>query len=477
VKGVEFMPKGSRQRRLKKERERLRRRSAQEAGPEAGTGGRTVREPRSERERAAATVSETLDALCRGDGAACDSGLARLADTESPDWTAEVSRCVTGTLRQLVTNAWRGGWQPAELARHIDRELSQPHASVLSDMITGEMRGYAPATVDDRWAAQVAALPVAVPDAGDADYLTEWHARAGAKTPLGGMLGTVAVAIETLHQLQHLGVLEKLLPLPGTPATARRAGQPKPRTAGKPADDRVLSRIRALLSKAESTEFSEEAEALSGRAQELMAKYSIDHALLAAAEGDEEKPGGRRLPVDNPYESPKVQLLTEVARANRCRTVWIKELGLATVIGFDADLDAVELLFTSLLVQANTAMMRTGAKKDTGGRSRTRAFRQSFLISYAYRIGERLSEAADSAVQEATREQPAGRESGPAGPGTDLVPLLAAREEAVDDALEEMFGGSLVKSRTVRATDLEGWNSGRAAADLASLSNRDQVTD
>jgi hypothetical protein len=38
-----------------------------------------------------------------------------------------------------------------------------------------------------------------------------------------------------------------------------------------------------------------------------------------------------------------------------------------------------------------------------------------------------------------------------------------------------MFGSTLTRSRLVRATDAEGWNSGRAAADLASLRNQAQV--
>jgi hypothetical protein len=245
-----------------------------------------------------------------------------------------------------------------------------------------------------------------------------------------------------------------------------------------PADERMLSRIRALLAKAESTEFAQEAEALSGRAQELMAKYSIDHALLAAETGRAETPGGRRIAVDNPYEAAKATLLQIVADANRCRVVWSRELGLVTVIGFPADLDAVELLFTSLLVQANTAMLRTGGKRDGSGRSGTRAFRQSFLLAYAVRIGERLSEAADHAEQAAVAEQrasAAGADGIAARKGADLVPFLAARDRAVDDAVEDMFGSKLTRSRSVRATDPDGWNSGRAAADLASLRNQAQV--
>ena len=169
----------------------------------------------------------------------------------------------------------------------------------------------------------------------------------------------------------------------------------------------MLSRIRALLAKAEATEYAEEAEALSARAQELMAKYSIGQALLAAESGRKDDPAGRRIAVDNPYEAAKTSLLQAVATANRCRVVWSKEVGLATVVGFDADLDAVELLFTSLLVQASTAMLHAGSRQDAYGRSRTRAFRQSFLVSYAIRIGERLSQAAEHATKEAAAEQEA----------------------------------------------------------------------
>jgi hypothetical protein len=197
-----------------------------------------------------------------------------------------------------------------------------------------------------------------------------------------------------------------------------------------------------------------------------MAKYSIDHALLAAEAGRKDEPASRRLPVDNPYEGPKTQLLQEVAKANRCRAVWYKSLGMSAVIGFPADLDAVELLFTSLLVQANTAMLRAGAKRDRYGRSRTRAFRQSFLMSYAIRIGERLAGATGDAERQVAAE----------APGRNLLPVLAARHQAVDDAVDEMFGDRVSYHRTGRVSDSEGWYSGRAAADTAALHGHREVT-
>ncbi len=380
--------------------------------------------------------------------------LELLAAERAPGWTQAVSREIAGFLRSSVTAAWRHGWQPAELARHAGRELGDGHASMAADLIADEMRGYAVGTVDGRWAGQVASLGSGVWWGGDAEYLGAWQARQGTAGT-----AAVATAIELLHLLQHLPVLERLCPLPG----AAHAGSSP--THGD-ADERILGKIRALLAKAESTEFPEEAEALSARAQELMAKYSIDQAVLAAQKGRRDSPAGRRLPVDNPYESPKASLLQTVAKANRCRTIWHKELGMSAVVGFQADLDAVELLFTSLLVQANAAMLRAGAKRDAYGRSRTRAFRQSFLIAYATRIGERLSQATVHAEQQAAA----------ASSGQGLLPVLRARQQAVDDAVGEMFGDTLTSGRAMRATDAEGWYSGRAAADMATLHNHSQVT-
>jgi hypothetical protein len=502
--------KASRLRRQQKEKERQQRRGTPgTSGPGAAFGfgpDSGSRRVPADRERASMVVAQALTAVCGGHEDAYAKALTELASERTPSWTRAVSRGIVELLRMSVTRAWRAGWQPAELTRQAGRELSQEHVSVAADMIIGEMREYPAVTVDQRWASQVAmvlgasvvataggATGSAAPDDGswwgsDGDYLAVWQRQSKVA---GGLREAIATAIELLHLLQHLPVLEQLLPLPGTarvaatqhsaPAGTMAAGSAG---SGGQADERMLSRIRALLAKAEATEYAEEAEALSARAQELMAKYSIDQALLAAESGRKEAPAGRRIAVDNPYEAPKMSLLQAVATANRCRVVWSKEVGLATVVGFDADLDAVELLFTSLLVQASAVMLHAGSRQDAYGRSKTRAFRQSFLVSYAIRIGERLSQAAEHATQEAAAEQEAasGRSACAVADGDSaqsaggaLVPFLAARRQAVDDAVDEMFGDTLRRGRSVRATDAEGWASGRAAADLATLHNHAPV--
>ncbi|MEU8346753.1 DUF2786 domain-containing protein [Spirillospora sp. NPDC048832] len=403
-------------------------------------------------------MSEAVAALARGDGAAFRDLVDELEyGSGTPRWTLAADRYLADRLRRGVTTAWSRGWQPADVVRFASRRRTARHAALAADAIAGEMRAYAATTVDALWHEQLASLDATVWWTDDDSHPAEWCDREGVEHA-----DYIATAIELVHILETLPKLPPLAPPPGSGSSG--AGGP----ASEPmreVDQRVLGKVRALLAKAESTEFPEEAEALSARAQELIARHSIDHVLLAAETGDTRGPAGRRVAVDNPYEAPKAVLLTVVADANRCRAVWHRELGFSTVLGFPADLAAVEMLFTSLLVQATSAMVHAGPRRDARGRSRTRSFRHAFLNAYASRIGERLREAAGEAADRATAD---------AG-GKDLLPVLAARDRAVERAVDEMFP-NLAQGRAGSVSNYEGWVAGRAAADLASLNGRSEVT-
>lgn len=402
-------------------------------------------------------VTDAVNACCHDNSDAFGRCAARLTDHPgAPGWQRTVDQTLFACLLRAVAAGWRRGWQPAELVRQVGRTAGDRHAGMTADVIAAELRRYASATIDEQWTAQLTALGAEL-WWGNAGYLERWRDRAGI-----GRAAAVACALQVLHVLSTLPELAQLCPLPGDArGGALAAGRIHPSLV----DQRMLGRVRALLAKAESTEFAAEAEALTARAQELMARHSIDYALLAAGAGSTDAPSGRRLFVESPYEAPKAVLLDVVAAANRCRAVWHSRLGLCTVLGFPGDLDAVELLFTSLLVQATTAMMQAGSRRDAYGQTRTRSFRQSFLTSYAQRIGERLADAAGVAQRQAAAESP----------GTDLVPVLAARDSAVEHAVDEMFP-ELTKRAVTSVTDREGWLRGRAAADLAALHGRREVS-
>jgi hypothetical protein len=223
----------------------------------------------------------------------------------------------------------------------------------------------------------------------------------------------------------------------------------------------MLAKVRALLAKAESTTFEEEAESLTAKAQELMARYAIDQAMVdAASSSGAGSPRSRRIDIADPYARAKAHLLAVVADANGCHAVWTPSAGLSTVIGFDTDLDSVELIFTSLLVQVTTAVLAAGPQWDHHGRSRTRSFRASFLVGFAARVGTRLREAAAAAQTDATAEH-----------GESLLPVLASRAVVVDDALAAAF--PKMASFGVSASNAAGFVAGQVAAENAALLQRE----
>ncbi|MFA1551266.1 DUF2786 domain-containing protein [Actinomadura chokoriensis] len=442
------------------------------------------REPGSpEAAEAADTLAaEAVRSLSQGDDVTFRRLAASLADRPgTPHWALTAGRCLTARLRRGVTAAWNRGWQPVDLVRFTSRLRTSRHARLATDAIADEMRAYSPATVGEQWHEQLTSIEAAVWWTDDDSHPTEWCHRENVDRAV-----YITTALELAHLLETLPKLPPLTAPPGSGPSDRDSftthsagtgsswgGAPGGGTSGaevsreraRGVDQRVLGKVRALLAKAESTEFPEEAEALSARAQELMARHSIDHALLAAKTGGMGGPAGRRIAVDSPYDAPKAVLLTVVADANRCRAIWHRELGFCTVLGFPTDLAAVEMLFTSLLVQATSAIVHAGPRRDARGRSRTRSFRHAFLNAYASRIGERLCEAAGAAADSAVAD---------AG-GKDLLPVLAARDRAVEQAVDTMFP-DLAKGRAGSVSNYEGWVAGRAAADLASLNGRSEIT-
>ncbi len=222
-----------------------------------------------------------------------------------------------------------------------------------------------------------------------------------------------------------------------------------------------LAQARALLAKAESTEYDEEAESLTSKAQELISRYALGRLVEGSNDHHVSVPIVRRIWLDAPYTRAKASLVHAVASANRCQTASADALGFTVVVGARADIDAVELLVTSLLVQADTTMLRHGRVLDRDGRSRTRSFRQSFLLAYATRIGERL--------REATREAAVA-----VVPGQSL-PVLQDHAGRVSAAFEAMVPHTVARSTKIGSHD--GWRAGLAAAELALLDVNGKLTE
>ena len=345
-------------------------------------------------------------------------------------------------VRQLLVAAWEQGWQPLDLVHLVRRSHARLVPLVATAIGVQARSAQAEQRAPQTWLDQLRAV---ADEAWSADSDVAGLARAGVGH--GVRLDDAWTDLDLLVALlTTLPVLEQLTPPPsawGRPSTRSRPED------GASERGRLLSRIRTLLAKAENTEFAAEAETFTAKAQDLMTRHAIDEALLHGSADDPIEVRGVRVHISNPYPAEKVQLLSQVARANRSRVVWNSSLGLATVIGTPTDVDLVEMLFTSLLIQATRAMAEAGTRR-VGSFDRSASFRRSFLMSYAVRIGERLTETNEAAT---------------ASYGSALVPLLQRQTTAVQEELDRLFP----RTRSARAGRYNrlGWDAGRAAADRA----------
>lgn len=212
--------------------------------------------------------------------------------------------------------------------------------------------------------------------------------------------------------------------------------------------------VRKLLAKAERAGSEHEAEAFRAKATELMIKFSIDEAVLSAGDHSTDTLGSRRIVITGAYAKPLSSLLNQISIAFETKAIRIQS-GSETVImvyGWESDLDLVEVLFSSLQIQAmREAKMSHRANRHINGRSWT----TSFVVGFAGRVGSRLKAQRVQAVKDTGDST-----------GTELA--IFDRSRAVAVAFRTAHprttraGGSRVGART-------GYYSGQRAGDRADL--------
>ena len=223
--------------------------------------------------------------------------------------------------------------------------------------------------------------------------------------------------------------------------------------------DKYLTRIAALLRKAETTDNEHEADAFLQAAQRLAALSSVDLAVARAHTSAREK---RAVPTQRTIvvgESGKrglrtfVQLFLEIGRANNLTCDIARDSTRVYAYGFDTDIDAAEALYSSLVVQmvrasdeyiksrrfAQETVGRWVRVDGDGGRPGRRSpshqwqerpvhattARVNFQQAFAARIGARLKEATAQAQQQAVAADVSG------ATGVEIV--LRAREVELRD--------------------------------------------
>lgn len=211
--------------------------------------------------------------------------------------------------------------------------------------------------------------------------------------------------------------------------------------------DVVLEKITALFAKAESSEFPEEQKAFWAKANAMMLQYAIDEAMLRAAGKTVEEPILEKWPYGGAsnsmfrYQRASRSLAHIVSKHNRCKTIFHRADGTATICGFQSDVNFVKMLYSSLWVQAFLQACLLPSQKQL--------FIDSFFDGFADEIDKRLKISDDEVVQ--------------AAPGNAIA--LRDIAQVVNEAYRKEFPNitAMVGNKTDYGTYGAGREAGRGA--------------
>ncbi|MFD6636743.1 DUF2786 domain-containing protein [Micromonospora chalcea] len=226
--------------------------------------------------------------------------------------------------------------------------------------------------------------------------------------------------------------------------------------------DKMLEKIRKMLALAEDPAATPaEAEAFTAKATDLMAQYGIERAMLAASDPTLDVIGDKIVVIEGNYALDKQRLLDSVAQALGAKCVLRtrypngKRQYQVHIFAYGSDLERIEMLFTSLLVQVANGLAQAQAPYWENPTT----FRKSWIDGFRIAIYHRLREAEERAKKQAEES------AKPGGPSVALV--LVDRAQLVKAKRDQEYG-KLSKSRQ-RTLNGSGVRAGYQAGQRADL--------
>lgn len=217
----------------------------------------------------------------------------------------------------------------------------------------------------------------------------------------------------------------------------------------------IARKIRALLDKAEATDYPEERDTFIAKATALMVQHNIDQAMVA---GVKDKDAGTvtSRTIDGakgPYAAAKHTLLNAACGATGCES-W-RGNGMFTIVGTADQINMTETLYTSFLLQCASGIERSWMKAD-GHKTR---FARSYMLGFAAEVSMRITVQVAATVREAET----------ATPGAGLV--LVDMADRIDDWKRDQ-GIRLRTTRINGSGSREGDQAGRRDGRNADIGNR-----
>lgn len=229
------------------------------------------------------------------------------------------------------------------------------------------------------------------------------------------------------------------------------------------ATDPKIELIRKLLKQAEGAArlgHQAEADAFNERAVELIAKYGVDQALLAAEGKIEDPILSRHIAIAEDFALDRRALMFAIVRGLNCKAVYNARLRPGTtksytytmhVFAHQSDMERIIFLFDLLQPQ----MLVGAAAAQVPSWENARSYRKSWMSGFSAAIEDRLSKNEKKAIDAAST-------------GTDIV--LFNRSSAVVARFEVAYPSkSLTKS--YRRLSGSGRANGYAAGQRANIGN------
>lgn len=242
--------------------------------------------------------------------------------------------------------------------------------------------------------------------------------------------------------------------------------------------EKFADKIGKLLAKAESTT-PEEAELLLQKAQELMSRYSIDEAMVAAARGVEsaEKVVEERIVYTGIFREAAFDIGRALVEPNECRHLISRRGNTTTlvVIGFEGDVSRVKMLDASVQIQARGALLRWQKDQDRTHMSSMQWYkaRREFLFGFSEGLRSQL----DAAHKKAVKEAKADEKPSPDSPSSGSVEIvLRDKKQRVTDWIDEKYGRLSTTSRRYSSGGYAARGAGHDAGRRADASGRGKVS-
>lgn len=230
-------------------------------------------------------------------------------------------------------------------------------------------------------------------------------------------------------------------------------------------DDKMITRIAALMAKAERAGSKHEAEAYFAKAQELMSKHAIDEALVMLSKGGDPQALIESEIIDCGTDRSVQNLLWIVAKNNNCAPIYVwrsyysksgqlrKKTDRIQIYGTRSDIEFTKMLFASLLMfcQQTLALMREVSPEKYSGK----AYGYSFRLGFGTGVGAKMRMARDTATREA-------------GAGKELV--LRDKAKIAEAALEAANPDSTKRSGVLTYSNSDAYKAGQKRGAQADVS-------